>query len=61
VLRKKWKHCDPTRDTEKFFAGAGDNGFFLTERNGRFVNSIEGIIQQAAWRRALNRADGHPE
>jgi hypothetical protein len=61
VLRKKWKHCDPTRDTEKFFSGAGDNGFFLTERNGRFVNSIEGIVQQAAWRRALNRADGHPE
>jgi hypothetical protein len=60
VLRKKWKHCDPTRDTGEFFAGASDNGFFLTQRNGRFVSSIEGIDQQTAWRRALDRADGLP-
>lgn len=61
VLRKKWKHCDPTRDTGEFFAGAGDNGFFLTRRSGRFVDSIEGIGEQATWRQALKRADAHLE
>jgi hypothetical protein len=61
VLRKKWKHCDPTRDADEFFAGIGDNGFFLTQRNGRFVSSIEGISEQTEWRHALNRADSRPE
>ncbi len=56
ALRKKWKRCDVTRSSENLLSGEGDNGYFVLQRTGRFVASVEGITNEQDWQRWLARS-----
>jgi hypothetical protein len=55
ILAGKWKRCDPTSDKDNLLAGTGDNGFFMTHRNGNTIVSVEGLAEAATLARLTAR------
>ncbi len=51
VLHGKWKRCAASLDLATEFAGSGDDGFFVTQLRGDTLVSIEGLTDQAMWKR----------
>ncbi len=49
VLRGKWKRCEASVDSDRAFAGRGDNGFFVTHISGDTLVSVEGLSGAATW------------
>ena len=54
VLVGKWKRCAPSTDTERAFAGTGDNGFFVTHRTADTLLSVEGLSDPSTFARLTN-------
>jgi hypothetical protein len=51
ILRRKWRRCDPSIDTDTVFAGTGDRGYFVTHLKGNMLTSVEGLAEAAVWAR----------
>ncbi len=49
VLRGKWKRCEASSDSDRAFAGRGDNGFFVTHISGDTLVSVEGLGGATTW------------
>ena len=49
VLKAKWKHCDPSINSDVTFAGSGDGGYFVTHRQGDTLTSLEGLTDVGDW------------
>jgi hypothetical protein len=49
ILRGKWKRCTASTDSDKAFAGLGDNGFFVTHLSGDTLVSVEGLSDATTW------------
>jgi hypothetical protein len=51
ILIGKWKRCAPSVDTQRAFAGTGDNGFFVTHLNADTLLSVEGLSDPSTFAR----------
>ena len=51
ILHAKWKRCDVLLTNETSFAGAGDNGYFVSRIAGNRVSSVEGLNDLEDWER----------
>jgi hypothetical protein len=61
VLRKKWKMCDVSLQRDDLLAGKGDNGFFVVQRNGPEVISIEGLPSGRLMESAAEQLESIPQ
>jgi hypothetical protein len=56
ILTGKWKHCDPSTDTDATFAGTSDSGYFVTRLSGSRLISVEGLSSPEDWKRLIGGA-----
>jgi hypothetical protein len=54
ALRKKWQRCNLTRQDNQMIAGSSDTGYFVLQRTGRLVASVEGIENEEDWQHWLS-------
>lgn len=47
VLQGKWKQCEFTEESDTRLAGKSEDGYFVTQRNGMTVTSLEGLASAA--------------
>lgn len=48
ILKGKWKEYAPAPGTETRLSGRGDDGYFLLQRSGAIVTSLEGMAEDPA-------------
>jgi hypothetical protein len=51
ILQAKWQRCEFTVKTPNQLAGVGDDGSFVVWLSGNVVASVEGLKDDAEWRR----------
>jgi hypothetical protein len=51
ILKAKWQHCEFSVEKPTVLAGTGDNGLFVVWRTGNVLSSVEGLRDDAEWKR----------
>ncbi len=51
ILKAKWQHCEFSVEKPTVLAGTGDNGLFVVWLTGNVLSSVEGLRDDAEWKR----------